>query len=146
MISIPTRWILLLLVIATCGCKKDIYYDPYYIDYKKGQQYEQTFYVSSIDSQHQTLILLSIDRRLAIAGLSSNSPLAPRDLTKPVLEETDDLKLYQVADFRFTLMGMGETEKNYVKIKDWHWVYGRIVDYYAPNGKVNQRIEIVSEI
>lgn len=138
-------WLFLLFVVA-CGCKKDTHDDPYYINYKEGQEYEQIFYVLSIDSQHKTLTLLSIDHRLGIAGISSDSPLAPQILTKPNLEETDDLKLYQVADFRFVYKGKGSMEEIYTKTKDWRWVYGCIKDYSFPDGSIHQRIEIVSEI
>lgn len=140
------RWILLLLLIFTCGCKKDTHNDPYYINYREGQEYVQTFYVLSIDSQYKTLTLLSIDHRFGIASISSDSPLAPQNLTKPNLEETDDLKLYQVADFRFVFDTKSPAEEVYTKIRDWHWVYGRVEDYKFPNGSVHQRIEIVREI
>lgn len=139
------------MVLIACD-KKDSYYDPYYIDYKEGREYELIFYVSDIyqigtpPNDYQSLTLISIDRRIAISGLSSNSLLAPTNLAKPDLEETNDLKLYQVADFRFTHMSMEEIEKNYTKTKDWRWVYGQIKDYKFPDGSVHQRIEIVSEI
>lgn len=146
------RWLLLLLIIATSGCKKDTHYDPYYINYREGQEYELTFYISNIrqtgtpPNDYSSLTLTSIDRRFVISGLSSDSPLAPRNLTKPNLEETDDLKLYQVADFRFVFDFKTPAEEGYTKTKDWRWVYGRIKDYKFPNGSVYQRIEIVREI
>ena len=52
MISIPTRWILLLLVIAPYGCKKDTYNDPYYINYKEGREYVQTFFLAKLIITH----------------------------------------------------------------------------------------------
>lgn len=143
------KWALLLLAIVMCGCEKDTHYDPYYIDYKKGQEYELTFYVSDIHQNSASQIyidMMSIDNRLGILSIQSNDTLAPRNLTKPDLEETDDLKLYQIADFRFVLGKEGTIEEVYAKTKDWRWVYGQIKDYKFPDGSVHQRIEIVSEI
>lgn len=144
------RWALLLLLVVACGCKKETQGDPYYIDYKEGREYELIFYISNIHQNSFTQIhyvdMTSVDNRMALINTPMDSPLAPTNLTKPDLEETDDLKLYQVAEIKFIWGRKGPIEEVYTKTRDWHWVYGRVEDYKFPNGSVHQRIEIVGEV
>lgn len=124
------------------GCKKDTYEE----EYVRGREYERTFYVSKVDYKNKKIGVTSIDSRKLLGGISFSSSLAPLDLTKPNLEETKDLKLYQVADFKFIEGQQGKLEEVYTKTREWRWVYGRVEDYTIPHGYTFQRIVIVKEI
>lgn len=128
-------------LLALVGCKKDTDTD----EYIKGREYVRTFYVSDIDYELKNIDISILDNRRAFIGVSFSNPLTPRDLTKPNLEETDDLKLYQVADFKFIHGQQGPIEEIYTKTREWRWVYGRAEEYII-RGYTFKRIVIVKEI
>lgn len=144
---------LLLIIPLMLACSKDSDNDPvpYTTNYKVGHEYVQTFYVQGLYTSGG-YSLLSIDDRLPYSIFPDDdvfAQIAPTDTTKPDVSETADIKLYQVANLRFTFKATDwskwQSIYNAKRITDWRWVLGK-KEGYVFDGQTYERIVIVGEV
>lgn len=135
------------------ACSKDSDNDPvpHTTAYKPGHEYVQTFYIHGISSSGG-YSLLSVDDRLPYIISPDDDvfvQIAPTDTTKPDVSETADIKLYQVANLRFTFKATDwskwQSIDNAKRISNWRWVLGK-TEGYIFEGQAYERIVIVGEV
>lgn len=153
-IAMKKLFIILLLPLFF-ACSDDDSADLGIIDYQTGQEYEQTFYISNVDANGK-LYLQGINDQLRYAVAPSDDvfeQISPSDSTRPNVEETEEIKLYQVADLHFTFKerdnSTWQSIYNVERISDWRWVIGkktRVLSIKSMPPQVYERIIIVSEV
>lgn len=113
----PLRWLLLLLLVATCGCKKDAAGDT---DYKEGVWYEHVFYVAAVDLESKLIDITSLDDKNISFQVSFYDSIVPEELINSDFDKRAESDTYLIASARFRLRA-DKTLDSFILNGGWTW-------------------------